>query len=122
MSHIVVIQTEVRNVEAMGLACRRLELPLPVYGEAQLFSGRQTGWQVSLPEWRYPVVADVASGQLAFDHFGGRWGDPQHLDRFLQSYAVELAKLEARKQGHTATEELLVDGSIKVTVSVGGAA
>ncbi|WP_166822366.1 DUF1257 domain-containing protein [Thalassoroseus pseudoceratinae] len=121
MSHVVVIQTEIRNVKALGLACQRLGLPLPVYGEAQLFSGRQTGWQVRLPEWRYPVVADVASGQLAFDHFGGRWGDPQQLDRFLQSYAAEITKLEARKLGYSVTEQPLEDGSIKLTVEVGGA-
>ena len=52
---------------------------------------------------RYPVVADVASGQSAFVHFDGRGGDPRHLDRFLQSYAVVLAKLEAWKHDHTAT-------------------
>ena len=121
MSHVVVIQTEIRNVKAMGLACRRLELPLPVYGEAQLFSVRQTGWQVQLPDWRYPVVADVDSGQLAFDHYEGRWGDPRQLDRFLQAYATEVTKLEARKHGYSVTEQPLEDGSIKLTVDVGGA-
>ncbi|WP_296454333.1 hypothetical protein [Rubinisphaera sp.] len=45
-----------------------------------------------------------------------------HLDRYLQSYAVEKARLEARKKGHTITEQSLEDGSIKLTVNVGGAA
>ena len=40
------------------------------------------------------------------------------LDRFLQAYAVEKAKLEARKAGHSATEHLLADGSIRVCVQV----
>ena len=39
-----------------------------------------------------------------------------HLDLFLQAYAVEMAKLEARKQGYSAYEQPLSDGSIKVTL------
>jgi hypothetical protein len=41
------------------------------------------------------------------------------LDEFMQGYAVERAKLEARKQGYTASEQLLADGSIKVTINTG---
>ena len=43
-----------------------------------------------------------------------------HLDRFLQAYAVEKAKLEARNRGHSVTEQSLSDGSIKLTVQVTG--
>jgi hypothetical protein len=50
------------------------------------------------------------------------WGNPQHLDRFLQAYAVERARIEASKQGHRVSEQTLADGSIKLTVQVGGAA
>ena len=57
-----------------------------------------------------------------FDNFGGAWGEQRHLDRFLQAYAVEKAKLEARKKGYTATEQTLTDGAIKLTIQVGGAA
>ena len=51
MSHIVTIKTEVRDVEALGLACRQ--------------------------------------GQVRYDNFEGRWGEPTHLNRLLQSYCVE---------------------------------
>ena len=77
---------------------------------------------MQFPHWQYPVVADLATGQLKFDNFGGRWGDQQHLDRFLQAYACEKCLLEARKKGHTVSEQRLADGSIKLTVQVGGAA
>ena len=50
------------------------------------------------------------------------WGDQNQLDRFLQGYAVEKAKLEARKKGHTVTEQSLEDGSVKLTINIGGAA
>jgi hypothetical protein len=43
------------------------------------------------------------------------------MDRFLQAYAIERAKMEARRKGHTVTEQSLADGSVKLTVTVGGA-
>lgn len=122
MSHIVSIQTQVRDPAAIAAACQRLWLPAPVHGSAQLFAGQSaTGYQVQLPGWRYPLVCDVASGNLRFDNFGGRWGEQQHLERFLQAYAVEKTRIEARQKGHTVTEQSLEDGSIKLTI-YGGAA
>ena len=75
---------------------------------------------VQLPDWQYAVVADLATGQLQFDNFGGRWGDQQHLDRFLQAYAVERARAEARRKGLVCSEQVLADGSIKLTIQVTG--
>ena len=59
---------------------------------------------------------------IKFDNFGGSWGDQVQLDQFLQAYAAEKAKLEARKRGHSVLEQSLADGSIKLTIQVGGAA
>lgn len=122
MSHIVQIQTEVRDPVAVRSACDRLSLPQPTHGTFKLFSSQATGLSVELPGWQYPVVCDTASGQVRYDNYGGRWGKQEQLDRFLQAYAVEKAKVEARKKGHTVTEQPLTDGSIKLTVQVGGAA
>ena len=120
MSHIVEITTEIRDPVAIRAACQRLALPEPVFGEAQMFTTSATGWAVQLPEWRYPVVCDVNTAKIAYDNYEGRWGASRQLDRFLQGYAVEKAKLEARKMGHTVFEQPLTDGSIKLTVRVGG--
>ena len=122
MSHVVTIETEVRDVVAVRAACRRLSLAEPVEGKTKLFSGEATGLAVQLPDWTYPVICDVASGQLLFDNFDGRWGDQKHLGRFLQAYAVEKAKLEARRRGHSVAEHALNDGSIKLTIQVTGGA
>ncbi len=119
MSHIVTIQTQVRDPAAISSACMRLQLPEPEFATVTLFSANPTGWAVRLPEWTYPVVCDVDQGQLYYDNYGGRWGNQDHLDHFLQAYAVEKAKLEARKQGYSAIEQPLADGSIKVTIEVG---
>ena len=122
MSHIVVIKTEVREVAAINAACARLQLAPPAEGIVELFSGQAKGIVVQLPNWVYPVVCNVASGELKYDNFEGRWGDHKELDRFLQAYAIERTKLEARKKGHTISEQTLADGSIKLTVQVAGGA
>ncbi len=120
MSHIVTIRTEVRDPIAVAAACRRLGLDEPVRGTATLYAGEATGLIVRLPGWNYPAVVQTETGTVAFDNFKGHWGDRVHLDRFLQGYAVEKARLEARTKGYTVTEQTLTDGSIRLTIAVGG--
>ncbi len=122
MSHIVTIKTEVRDAAAVRAACSRLGLQNPVHGKTKLFSGEVTGLAVQLPDWQYPAVCDLESGQVHYDNFGGRWGEQKHLDAFLQAYAVEKCRIEARRKGHTLTEQKLADGSVKLTIQVAGGA
>jgi hypothetical protein len=50
------------------------------------------------------------------------YGEGSHLDRFLQMYAVEKASIEARRRGHAVAELALPDGSVRLTIRVGGGA
>ena len=122
MSHVVEIKTEVRDTAAVRAACQRLKLEQPSHGTARLFSGEATGLIVELPNWQYPVVFNTSTGEAKYDNYNGRWGEQLQLDHFLQAYAVEKTKIEARRKGHAVTEQQLADGSIKLTVQVGGAA
>lgn len=122
MSHIVTIKTEVRDAEAVRATCHRLGLEGPVQGTARLFEGDAEGLLVKMPGWAYPAVVDTNSGQVRYDNYEGAWGDPKQLDAFLQAYAVEKAKLEARKKGHGVYEQTLPDGSVKLTIQVGSGA
>ena len=122
MSHIVEIKTEVRDEAAVQAACSRLHLPRATWGTFQLYSTEETGLGIELPHWKYPVVADTETGQLRFDNYEGRWGAQEFLDQFLQAYATERVKIDSRKKGHSVVEQRLDNGSIKLTVSVGGAA
>jgi hypothetical protein len=122
VSHVVTIRTEVRDPDAVAAACRRLGLAAPAHGTAQLFSGEATGLLVKLPGWLYPVACDTATGALRYDNYHGRWGADEHLGRFLQAYAVERARIEALRRGHSVVEQPLPDGSIKLTITVGGGA
>ncbi len=122
MSHIVEIKTEIRDEQAVKAACVRLQLAAPEYKTVRLFSTTATGLCVQLPGWSYPVVCNLQTGHVQYDNYGGHWGEQKHLNSFLQAYAVEKSKIEARKKGHSVSETKLDDGSIKVTVRVGGAA
>ena len=119
MSHIVEIRTQVRDENAIQAACARLHLPRATRGMFQLYSTEETGLGIELPNWKYPVVADTGTGQLRFDNYQGRWGSQEFLDQFLQAYATERVKIEARKKGHSVVEQRLDNGSIKLTVQVG---
>jgi hypothetical protein len=116
MSHVVSICTQVRDPVAVAAACQRLGLSAPVQGTAKLFSRPATGLLLQLPGWRYPVVVDTASGTIQYDNYNEHWGKQAELNRLLQAYACEVAKLEARKKGYAVSEQLLQDGSIRVQI------
>ena len=123
MSHIVRIKTRIIDAAALAAACQRLGLNAPVPGTATLFAGQQaTGLIVNLPGWTYPVVADIVTGEVQFDHYNQAWGKQVELDRLLQAYAVEKTRVEARRMGHSLSEQRLSDGSIKLTLQVTGGA
>jgi hypothetical protein len=119
VSHIVTVATKVKDPAAVAAACRRLSLAEPVHGTARLYSGEATGLLVQLPGWRYPVAIDTGTGTIQMDNYGGHWGEQKCLDRFLQMYAVEKAKLEARQRGYAVSEQALQDGSIKLQIIEG---
>ena len=120
MSHVVTIQTKVRDAAAIAAACRRLGLAEPVQGKAQMYAGQTAeGLLVQLPGWKYPIAIDTQNGDVKHDNFGGYWGETRRLENFLQAYAVELAKQEARRKGCAVTETQLQDGSIKVQIQEG---
>ena len=89
MSHIVRIQTEVRDATAVIAACRRRQLAEPVAGKHRFFSSEVEGLAVSLRDWSYPAVCKLETGEVLYDNFGGRWGQQSELDGFVQAYAVE---------------------------------
>jgi hypothetical protein len=119
VSHLVTVQARLHDHVAIAAACQRLGLPAPVQGTADLFSGEATGLIVQLPGWLYPAVVDVLTGLVRYDNYNGHWGEQTQLDHFLQAYATEKVKLEARKKGHVVSEQALENGSIRVQIIEG---
>jgi len=122
MSHIVTIKTKVTDAAALNDACRRLGLETPVQGTAKLFSSKATGLIVKLPGWTFPAVVDTTSGEVKYDNYNGAWGKQEELDKLLQAYAIERAKSEARRVGHSVTEQPMSNGSIKLVIQLTGGA
>lgn len=113
MSHVVEIQTMITDLEALTSATRRMQLPPPCRGEVQLFSSKASGYAVPLKDWRYPVVCDVESGQVAFDNFGGRWGKQKNLigcSRITPSKRPK-SKLAARDTACTSNRSKMAPSS-----------
>ena len=124
MSHIVTIQTRIRDVQALRQACEKLKLEQPTLGKTRLYLTEAEGWQVHLSGWHYPVVVHPETGELFYDNYGGHWGDIARLHQLLQIYAVEKTRIEARRKGQRLIEQPLEDGSIRLTLQSysGGAA
>jgi hypothetical protein len=61
-----------------------------------------------IPIWDY--YTDIGINKVRVDN--GMAG-------FVQAYAVEAAKLQAQRQGHTCQEHVLQDGTIKLVVTEG---
>ena len=120
MSHIVQIKTEVKDVDAVQAACRRLGIEAATVDTFNVFGVQRQGLGVKLKGWNYPVVINTTTGALDYDNYNGSWGKQEELDSFLQAYAVEKAIYEAQKGGYSVYEETLDDGSIKLNISVEG--
>ena len=120
MSHIVTIQVEIRDLDAIKSACRRLNLKEPVHGKTTLFETEVEGVLVELQDWIFPICCVLKTGELKYDNFSGAWGEQKYLDRFVQTYCIEKATLEARRKGYGVVEQQLSDGSVKLTVNIGG--
>ena len=119
MSHLVTVQTQIRDPVAIANACRRLGLAEPLHGTAQLFTAAATGLILQLPGWTFPVVIGTETGAVHYDNYAGHWGNQAQLDGFMQAYAVEKARLEARKNGFAVSEQTLEDGSIRLQIAEG---
>ena len=113
MSHIVQIQTEIRDPVAVKSACNRMGLPVPIHRTViSSYNAKATGLAVELPNWRYPVVCQTETGEIRYDNYEGRWGEQRHLDRLKQIYAVEKAKSEGAWRATVSSS-----GSLKTEAS-----
>ncbi len=143
MSHIVTIQARLRDPALLAEVCRRLGLPEPVRGTMTAADGQTAeGLLIPLPGWRVPIAV-AADGTVRTERWngvrlpiaqedlgrpariaGGGWnfggyepyGQESELNKLLQAYAVEAAKLAARRAGRNVLEQRMADGSVRLTI------
>jgi hypothetical protein len=105
MSHVVSVKSLLTSEAAIQRACAALAMAPAKRGTFAVYNATVTGLGFNLPEWRFPCVADLKTGELRYDNYKGAWGDTQTLDKFTQRYSLEAAKLVAEAAGETCGEE-----------------
>ena len=120
MSHLVTIKTEIRDRAAVLAAALRLKLPVPVEGKHSVYQDdgdyrEVQGMAVRFHQW-HAAICELQTGAVFLDE---DYADS--LKPFKQAYAVEKAKIEARRAGHLVSETTMADGRIKLTLNVMGA-
>jgi len=110
MSHISKIELEVRDFEVLGAACKRLKLELVKGRKTFKWYGKAAGCDhaIRVPGADYEIGVRKAGGlyELNCDYY-----DP-HIEKAIgkqggllkQAYAVQKAKVEARKKGYSVME------------------
>ena len=120
MSHFTEIKTQIKDIEALRLACKELGLALLQNAEARgYFENRTKGDYVIQLKGPY----DIAINQQADGTFGltaDLWNGHvenevgQGYGKLLQLYGVHKATMEARKKGLSVLRRQKQDGSIKL--------
>lgn len=109
MSHFTTIKTEIRDIEAMRAAVARMGFELKKDAECRYFYGTEKKDYVLVLPGKYDAALekqDNGSYLLTADFFKGYVLNciGENGNKLLQAYAVEKAKLEARKRGFSVTE------------------
>ncbi|MDF2720707.1 MAG: hypothetical protein K0Q59_382 [Paenibacillus sp.] len=123
MSHFTAVQTTIKQIEALRIACRELGLDLIQDGQARGYRGRMIHadyviqckgpYDVALnkqPDGQYALITDWYAGHVAKE-IGQDGG------KLIQTYGVALATMEARKLGYSVTRRSMPDGSVKVVLT-----
>ena len=116
MSHISKIELEVRDIQVLGNACKRLGLELLKGQKTFKWYGKEAECDhaIRVPGANYEigVVKNGSLYELNCDYY-----DP-NIEKTIgrqggilkQAYAVEKAKVEARKKGYSVVERRIETG------------
>ena len=122
MSHFTEITTQIKDIEALRLACQELGLNLLQSAEARGYYDNKTkGDYVIQLKGPYDIAlnkqADGTFG-IASDLWNGHVEKEvgQKYGKLLQLYGVHKATMEARKKGLSVLRRQKQDGSIKLVL------
>ena len=139
MSHVVKIDTELRDLAAVEAACKRLGWVFLRDKKTYEWYGRHVGdypipkgmakedmgkceHAISIPGVKYEVglVKSGSGWAPIYDFYDSSLKQAMggiKAEKFMQAYAVEKAKIEARKKGYKCQETKLDNGSIRLTIN-----
>ena len=122
MSHFTEITTQIKDIEALRLACQELGLNLLQNAEARGYYENKTKGDYVI-QLKGPY--DIALNKQADGTFGitsDLWNGHvekevgQKYGKLLQLYGVHKATIEARKKGLSVLRRQKQDGSIKLVL------
>jgi hypothetical protein len=122
MSHFVTINTEIKDIEALRLACAEMNLALLDDTEARGFGAtRRHGEHVIRLNGPFDIALtknETGRYNLSTDWWEGHVEKEVGKDfgRLLQLYAVHKATKEARQRGLLVQRKNRQDGSIKLMI------
>lgn len=116
-SHTVTVSIQIRDKGPLGAAVLAMGGTVIGDGIHKLYSGnREEGFGFKLPGWRYPLILK-SDNTLAYDDFGGHWGNTADIATLTARYAIEAARQAADQQGWNAEDQ--ADGSLKISLPTG---
>ena len=122
MSHFTTIQTQIKDIEALRLACLELKLPLLQNEYARGYNGAVRRGEFVI---KLAGPYDIAVNQQQDGTFGlttDFWDGSvekevgKNYAKLLQFYGVHKASIEARKKGMSVVRRQQQDGSIKLVL------
>lgn len=121
-SETLTVDVKFRSVTELAAAVGRLGGSVIGFGSHELYQRDETtgkrqavdGFGFRLPGWKFPLIA-TDGGALAFDNFGGRWGNAADIERLTAEYSLSAATKAADSLGWM-NERLTVDGSALLRV------
>ncbi len=124
MSHISKIELEVKDLDALNRACKRLGLSMARGQKHFKWFGQKDGdcdHAIKVPNARYEIGVICANGlfELKCDYFDNGIGNAIGKNGGLlkQAYAVEKTKTEARRKGYSVFEKQ-TDTGVRLHVRV----
>lgn len=122
MSHFATIATAIKDVTALGEACRELGLAVQESAVARGYGSNSHKGELVIklkgpydiavnkqPDGSYGLTTDWWDGHVERE-VGTNYG------RLLQLYGVHKARIEAQRKGYTVRRQTLGDGAIKLVI------
>ena len=122
MSHFTEIKTQIRDIEALGLACSEMGLSLIPNAKARGYAKQHTHGNHVI---RLKGPYDIAVNKQPYNTFGlttDWWAGHvekevgKEYGRLLQLYGVHKATLEARRKGLCVQRRSQSNGNIKLVL------
>src|SRR3974377_1660112 len=123
MSHFTEIKTQIKDIEALRLACQELGLTLLQNAQARGYYENKTKgdyviqlkgpYDIALnkqPDGTFGLTADLWNGHVE-QEVGPSYG------KLLQLYGVHTPMREARRKGHMVRRSQQKDGAIRLVIA-----